>query len=229
MVVPARDAEEHLGASLESVLGQTHAPLEVIVVEDGSEDSTAELARSFGERVRVLQFERGLGPAAARNRGVAATRGEMIAFNDSDDLWHPQKLERQLRCFAMNPRLDCCFTHLELFWDEGAAWEEAAVRERAPARADDVPGYAAITLLARRSAFERVGDLEEDRRHSDVVEWVLRARELGVEIEVLEEVLVRHRRRPGSLSRDVDRGAGEFLALVRERIERRRRADGGGA
>ena len=219
VVIPAHDVAEHIGAAIESVLAQTHPPLEVIVVVDGPHSETGEVARSYGEPVRVIHRERAEGPAIARNCGVREARGELIAFNDADDIWLPQKLERQVASFAANPGLGCSLTRLELFWEDEVAWEEEGVR--AAGRAESVPGYAAITMLAPRSTFDRVGLLDEDRRYSDAVEWLMRVRDGGLEVEMLDEVLVRHRRRAGSLSRESERGSREFLDLVRERLHKR--------
>jgi glycosyltransferase involved in cell wall biosynthesis len=219
VVIPALDVAEHIGASLESVLGQTHPPFEVIVVVDGPDSVTADAVATFGEPVRMIRRTTTEGPATARNRGIREARAGLIAFNDADDLWLPQKLERQVAAFRANPGLACSLTRLELFWEDEVAWEEDTVREAG--RADGVPGYASITMLAPRSTFDRVGMLDEDRWHSDAVEWLMRVREAGLEIEMIDEVLVRHRRRPGSLSRESDRGSREFLALVRERLAKR--------
>jgi glycosyltransferase involved in cell wall biosynthesis len=219
VVIPALDTGEYIGASIESVLGQTHPPLEVIVVVDGPESDTADVAGSFGDPVRLIRRERAEGPATARNRGIRAARADLIAFNDADDIWLPEKLERQVARFAENPALACSLTRLELFWEDEVGWEEQPVRTAG--RAESVPGYASITMLTTRTTFERVGLLDENRWHSDAVEWLVRVRDAGLEIEMIDEVLVRHRRRAGSLSRENERGSREFLALVRERLQKR--------
>lgn len=100
VVIPAYNAVNYLPDTLRSVLTQTHERIEVLVIDDGSTDGTAELAGSTGDpRVTVSSFENA-GLAAARNRGLAAASGEVIAFLDSDDLWDPQKVERQLAVLA---------------------------------------------------------------------------------------------------------------------------------
>ena len=217
-MIPARDAERYIGASIRSVLGQTHTPLEVIVVDDSETEATADVVRGFGEPVRLLRRKRS-GPAAARNIGVAEARGRLIAFNDADDLWEPEKLAKQVALLDARPDLAGCVTQVELFWEDDVAWEEEAVR--GTERAGIVPGWASITLLARREAFDQIGPLDEDRVFSDAVEWFARARDSGLRIELIEEPLVRHRRRAESLSRETGNSA-EFLGLLRDRIERRR-------
>lgn len=95
VVVPAHDAHASIEAALRSALAQTRLPDEIIVVDDGSKDATATIARGLGAPVRVISQAQG-GPSAARNTGVDAASGEWIAFLDADDEWHPAKLEHQL-------------------------------------------------------------------------------------------------------------------------------------
>jgi glycosyltransferase involved in cell wall biosynthesis len=96
VVIPAFDAEATIGDALASALGQTLADLEVIVVDDGSSDRTAEVARSVaGARVQVLT-QPNAGAAAARNTGIARSIGKYVALLDADDVWMPYKLERQI-------------------------------------------------------------------------------------------------------------------------------------
>lgn len=101
VVVPLFDRRAFIEETLRSALAQTHRDLEVIVVDDCSTDGSAELvARTFGDRVRLLRLDRNQGRSAARNAGCAAARGALVAFLDSDDLWDPTKLERQVPAFA---------------------------------------------------------------------------------------------------------------------------------
>src|SRR3990170_4524560 len=97
VVVPAFNRAQTVPAAVRSVLRQQYDPLEVIVVDDGSADGTAEAARAGGDpRVRVIANARAKGAQGARNSGILAARGEWIAFNDSDDEWLPGKLAMQL-------------------------------------------------------------------------------------------------------------------------------------
>src|SRR5690242_4967891 len=90
-IVPVFNGERYLGEALDSIFAQGHQPLEVLVVDDGSTDGSAAVAKSYGDRVRYF-FQPNAGPAAARNLGLEAARGEFIAFLDADDLWHRDKL-----------------------------------------------------------------------------------------------------------------------------------------
>jgi len=98
VIVPAYNAEPFLARTLQSALGQTYEALEIIVIDDGSTDSTGAVARAFAQgdqRVRVISVPNG-GVAKARNIGIREAAGELIAFLDADDLWHPAKLEHQI-------------------------------------------------------------------------------------------------------------------------------------
>src|SRR6476469_10004419 len=95
VVIPAYNAERFLGEAIESVLAQGYAHFELIVVDDGSSDRTAEVARSFGDRVRTIEQENS-GVSAARNAGTRAAGGELLAFLDADDRWSPGWLERMV-------------------------------------------------------------------------------------------------------------------------------------
>ncbi len=96
VLIPAYNAAMHLGRAVESVLSQTHAPIEVLVIDDGSRDRTAEVAASFGAPVRLIRKENG-GPASARNMGARQAQGEWLALLDADDWWFPDKLRMQLQ------------------------------------------------------------------------------------------------------------------------------------
>lgn len=109
VVIPAHDAEPFLGATIRSALDQTRPPMEILVVDDASRDSTARIASDFGDPVRLIPGG-GRGVSAARNVGVAAARGSLVAFLDHDDLWEPTKLERQARLIEEDPGAVMVFT-----------------------------------------------------------------------------------------------------------------------
>jgi teichuronic acid biosynthesis glycosyltransferase TuaG len=121
VVIPCFNAQTFLARTLESVLAQTHRNLEIIVVDDASSDKSADVVRSYATRdgrVALRLRARNAGtPGAPRNDGVANARGEWIAFLDADDLWHPLKLELQLRALREHRAL-MCSTLMKDFVDE---------------------------------------------------------------------------------------------------------------
>ena len=111
VVIPAYNAAHFIRRALDSVLGQTVSVHEIIVVDDGSKDSTCDVVRSYGSRVKLLVQENG-GPSAARNKGISSSTGEFIAFLDADDWWSPTKIEKQLNELALNGNAVLCYTGL---------------------------------------------------------------------------------------------------------------------
>jgi len=220
-IIPVHDGERFLGETIESILAQDHRPLDIIVVDDGSRDNSAALAESFQPEVRLVRQAQS-GPSAARNLGIRESRGDYIAFLDQDDLWHPEKISRQLARFRRRPALSVCWTHVAMFWSDDFAAERAWFSARP--RAGAVPGYATISMLARRDAFARADLFDEALSFSDSVEWTLRARQCGIVMEMMDEVLVYHRMHAQNTTRhNVAASRDEFLAIAKANLDRRRR------
>lgn len=224
-IMPARNAARFVGEALESILAQTYRPLEVIVVDDGSDDATCRVARSYGEQVVVLS-QAAAGPAAARNRGLRLARGPFIAFQDADDVWRPDKLERQMAVLRAQPALAYCLAHVQCVWAPDL--REEAQRFRDHRRAQPVPGYSSNVLVAHRWAFTQVGLFNPALRFTDVIDWFLRAAERGLTMEMVPDVLTYRRMHGGNMSRvEADAGRAEFLRLARSVLQRRREQDQG--
>jgi len=119
VVIPTYNAAGFIEETLRSVLGQTFGDFEVIVIDDGSTDETCSIASAMGAKVRVLKQKRA-GVCVARNRGLHEARGRYICFLDHDDVWHREKLSRQLEAFDRDPDLALIHTHM-LRWHEDTA------------------------------------------------------------------------------------------------------------
>jgi glycosyltransferase involved in cell wall biosynthesis len=109
VIIPTFNRAVFVHEAITSVLAQDYAPLEVIVVDDGSQDDTPAALRHFGAQILYMPQEHA-GVSAARNRGVAASHGALVAFLDSDDLWLPQKVSAQVALFAGQPQVQACYT-----------------------------------------------------------------------------------------------------------------------
>lgn len=162
VVLPTRDRAAVLGDAVESVLGQTYDDLDLLVVDGGSTDDTPEVVAEFDDdRLSYRRREEPAGVGAARNVGVEATDGDLVAFVDSDDRWHPDKLRRQVA--ALRERGGRCgVAYGPVTKDEG----EPRTRDGAsgdvydPVRRLAVPTYTS-TLVVRREAFEACGGFDE--------------------------------------------------------------------
>ena len=204
VIIPAYNAAATIEAAIQSVLHQTYPHRELIVVDDGSVDGTAERVHAFGDRVRYVHQEH-RGPGAARNRGIAEARGTFVALLDADDLWLPQKLERQLAVLQHEPALDVVQCSAYLVND---ALEVVAVGRCRPGRATyldalffrSLPALAS-TLLARKRCLEDIGGFSTDREEV----WDVACRLLHRhQLHSLPDCLVLYRQHAGNRSHDVE-------------------------
>ena len=202
VVVPTYNRAELTEEAIESVLCQTTTVHEIIVVDDGSTDSTCELVRSYGDRVILLRHDR-RGPAAARNRGLARATGDWIAFLDSDDVWTPAKLEKQLQYLDRHPQ--CGFVHTG-YYEFGD--HERVVPAPSPFVSGDhrvehllfAAGWICTSAALVRKAFS-VTFREWAASSEDIIFFgdLLAA---GIQFGYVDEALVGHRLHAGSANRE---------------------------
>jgi glycosyltransferase involved in cell wall biosynthesis len=220
VVIPAFNAEKYLGEAIDSVLRQTVPVTEVVVVDDGSTDRTADIVRAYSDPVRYChQTNHGVGHAC--NRGASLARGEFLGFQAADDLWVAEKLERQLDAFRREPDLDMVFTEVQQFVSP-----ELSDAQRAKVHCPEQPmrGYLAAAMLVRRVAFERVGPLATHVQVGDFIDWYDRARSLGLKEAMLPEVLLKRRIHTTNLSIRQRNNGAEFARVLKGVLDRKRRA-----
>lgn len=218
VIVNVYNGERYLAEAIESVFAQTHRPLELIVVDDGSEDGTASVARKFEPELRYVHQPNG-GIGSARNHGVRLARGEYLAFLDADDRFVPDKLERQLRAFEADPELEMAFGHVREFISPDLP-EEIASRLRDPV--DDVPWRMTNLMLVRREAYDRAGGFSTDLKVGVGVDWYARAVEAGLKETVVPQVVLErrlHAANNGILQRDA---RPQYLSVLKAAMDRRR-------
>lgn len=213
VIIPVRNCEAFLGPALDSVLGQTLRPQEIVVVDDGSTDASAAVAEQF-EGVDVLRLTP-QGQSVARNLGAKRASGDFLAFLDADDLWHPERLSKQLAVFESEPETHIAFAHAVEFRDMNAFGTPIPC---GPARPAHLPG----TLLMRRHDFWSVGSYTTDWRVGEVVDWYARACDHGLKITTLDETLLFRRLHTDNLGRTTRHPAQDYLAIMRGIIKRRR-------
>lgn len=227
VVIPACNAERYIGGAIESVLGQTYAPLETIVVDDGSSDETAAIAAGYPE-VRLIRQEN-RGPAIARNRGFDACEGEIVAFHDADDEMIADKLEVQVGCLLADEGVEIVVGEQEVIVEPGAElpfWVEGSTAQIGmpprPAELADEPLVHPMTMVMRREVFGLVGGFDEAMRPAEDLDWIFRAAEAKVEIARLPNVVLRRRVHPDSLTQDDAAAKRAFFRVFKARIERHR-------
>jgi glycosyltransferase involved in cell wall biosynthesis len=215
VVIPAWNAERWLAEALDSVLAQRPAPADVVVIDDGSGDATARIARGYPAPVRVVsQDHAGIG--AARNRGVDAVAGDWIAFLDADDLMTGTSLASRASVLAERAEVEIVFGTVRRF-SRLAYGEPVALDELQPCH---LPG----SMLVRRRALDAVGPFPTDTHVAEGLDWLLRARELELgELTVSEQVVWRRVHGENNSLRERQQ-IGEFAHALKASLDRRRAA-----
>jgi glycosyltransferase involved in cell wall biosynthesis len=209
VIVPVYNTERFLRQALDSIVAQTYAPLELIVVDDGSTDSSGPIAQSYAPARYLVQPNQGNG--SAKNTGLAAARGEFIAFLDADDVWPPDKLSAQVETLRQNPPAGFTTGRMVFFFEPGIERPGWVPRYFLT---DPQPAYLPSGLLIRRTTFGRVGLFDPSYPIINDLEWLARARDAGVADVVTEQVVVRRRVHGGNLTYQAAARAQELLRAL---------------
>lgn len=222
VVIPTYNRATTISRAIQSVLDQTYRDLEVIVVDDGSTDSTQEILRGFDGRIKVIR-QANAGPSSARNCGIKAARGDIVAFLDSDDVWLPSKLERQVEMLMREGRgMPCCVCNATLSGTrhEGrTSFDEADIKGRFEAGVWlNVTHVLATRFLlfnqvtaVRREALQVTGGFREDLWLLEDYDMALRLSLLGPWGIINEPLVITHE---GAGNRLSDKAYKDPLALL---------------
>jgi glycosyltransferase involved in cell wall biosynthesis len=210
VIMPAWNAAGTIGAALDSIAAQQVPGLEVIVVNDGSDDTTAEVAAGHPLRPAVIYQQNG-GPPVARNRGIDVAKGEWIAFLDVDDIWPAGSLARRMETLLRRP---------ELLYVVGQVQFEAHDQRASPPLAWTAPNLG--SGLFRREVFAQVGRFDAGLRYIDDVDWFWRARDAGVPSESIAETTLIYRRHGHGLTAGRSWNEMGLPEVIRRALVRRR-------
>ena len=231
VIIPTYNCSPLLGGAIRSVLDQTVSDYEILVIDDGSTDETAAVVERYGERVRYLRQEN-RGVAAARNLGIRSAKGEFVAFLDADDLWKPDKLERQLPLLLQQKDLDVVFSRHENLGGAAAVYNKYDCPELTALltttalgasgyRIEDRHLFQKIlryyllltsTVLIRKSCIDRMGGFDETLGIAEDTHLWLRLAKRG-KIAFVDLPLVQKRLRSESLTGDEPSFVRQIIAM----------------
>jgi glycosyltransferase involved in cell wall biosynthesis len=220
-IIPVYNGEAFLADAISSILRQHHEPLEVIVVDDGSTDNSAAIAKSFPSVSYVYQANRGA--PSARNQGLKMAQGDMIGFLDADDLWSDDKVKLQLSCFRRKPSAEIVVGYTQRMQKINLAEGRHEFRNFS----DPVLGMDFVASLIRKSVFNKVGPIDETFRQCDDWDWFMRAKELGVNMLVHKEVSRFYRRHDGNITNQTEKANHYQMMMLKRSLDRRRRGGDG--
>ena len=223
-VIPVYNGQRYLAEAIDSVLAQDYGAVEGLVIDDGSTDGSAEIARSYGGHIRYYYQPNG-GLSAAQNAGVAGARSEFIAYLDCDDLWVPGKISLQMEVFRVQPEADMVFGHVEQFYSREPGEEHTGDLPVAP---EVMAGYSTGTMLARLDVFKVAGLFSSEFRVGEFLDWYARANDAGLVSVMLKDVLLKRRIHADNMGvRDRDK-RGDYLRVFKASLDRRRQKKPGG-
>jgi glycosyltransferase involved in cell wall biosynthesis len=213
VAVPVFNAERFIGHALRSVLAQSYAVGDVVVVDDGSEDASAQVALDVGPPVRVVRRPHA-GIGAARSHAMSLVRGEFIVPLDADDLLTPQSIGSRVEVLLASPDIDIVYGHVRHF---------AECLDGLPLALDlTKPAHVPDGMLIRRTAYERVGAFSPALRVAEALDWVLRAKETGLGEETVPEHVLWRRVHRTNNSLTERRSLNEFPRVLKASLDRRR-------
>lgn len=223
VVIPCYNGEAYLGGALDSVRAQTRQPQEILVINDGSTDRTADVARSFAG-VRVLDNPVNMGPSVARNRALIEAGSTIIAFLDADDVWLPHHLETVVGLLEKHPDAGVAFSAVEFFGEREGVWHAGQLPEAEPTdafweclRHNTVPQ---MSVVVRRSSLALVGGWQQPspihRTAADYDVWLRLS--LHTPFIATHEVTARYRWHPGQISQNLRNDQISSVYYSRRRI-----------
>lgn len=218
VVIATKDAAGFLPGCLDSVVSQSEAPVEIIVVDADSGDATRHIADSYPDTTVVRQSGRGLWQAW--NQGIDLARGTCIAIIDSDDIWRPDALARLLAGLRTEPAAAACIGRVRFFLD--APTVPAGFRPHL--LHGDHTAHMQGGALVRREVFDSVGRYPEDLPTGSDIQWFHLLRTSGLPLRYIDDVVLEKRVHGGNLSSTFDSGP-DLLRIARESIVRRRTAN----
>ena len=188
VIIPVYNGERYLADAIGSVLSQTYSSVELIVADDGSTDRTAEIVSHFCNRLYYLPCKHA-GFGATLNRGIAAATGRYLAFLDADDLWMERKLELQIKAITEKD-VNMVFGHIQQFISPELDDED---KDKFVYKAAPMPAYCSSTIMVSKELFYKIGEFTTEYPAGEFIEWFMRAKDLGVTIHLLPDIIAKRR------------------------------------
>jgi glycosyltransferase involved in cell wall biosynthesis len=220
VVVPVYNGEKYITEAIDSIIHQEYYPLEIIVVDDGSTDGTPELIYRYDDLVRYF-YQENQGPSVARNRGITESKGQFLAFLDSDDLWPSGKLETQASSLLKESDLDVVTGYTSVFQSKDEISKDPEILK------DGILSVQLGSALFRKSVFDKVGLFDEELRYSEDQDWFLRACEMGIRKEDLEVTTLYHRRHENNMTDKAAAHGYQLTKVLKKSLDRRRQNSNG--
>ena len=209
VIIPVFNGERFLEEAICSVIEQSYKPVELIIVDDGSNDGTVDIIKKYEKYLRS-HSQVNQGQVYAMNTGLTLAEGQYVSFLDSDDLLLKDKLLHHISFMEMKKEVDILISKMEIFYDK-TFQNNIHVEEE---------GYNLSCATIRRSAFDSVGKFDIQYKHAKEMEWLIRARSCGKIIKMDDEIVLRRRLHDKNMSYDVTMRKREMMQVLRRKLPR---------
>jgi glycosyltransferase involved in cell wall biosynthesis len=206
VIIPVYNSAFFIEEALRSVVSIVPPQSEILVIDDGSTDQTAEIIKGMGHKIRYFYKENG-GPSSARNLGLKYSKGKYIGFLDADDIWPDDKIIRQLGYLESNQNID-------LVWGHTLPFGLNSQQHKALFSA-----YLGAALF-RKSAFNKTGYFDEQLLFGEDIDWYLRAKEAGLEINIENETALHYRLHTHNSTNNVALRNAYTVKFLKKKLDR---------
>jgi glycosyltransferase involved in cell wall biosynthesis len=212
------NCERYITEAIDSIRAQTVPVHEIVVVDDGSTDGTAEVVLRHAPDARLIRISHA-GISSARQTAIDAAGGDLLAFIDADDIWSPDKTERQVALLRQRPDADVVYGRMRNFISPDLTPEEAGHLQ---VNFEPMSGLGASAVMFRRPVFERAPYHSADWQVGEFIDWCMRARAAGVVMLEHEEVVALRRIHRANSTRNRRQHFHEYLRIVKNALDRKR-------
>ena len=222
VIIPVFNGAKYLGDAIESVLAQYYRPFELIVVDDGSTDRSASIVRNYKDIHYIYQPN--MGVAVARNTGLAAARGTYIAFLDADDMWPAHKLQIQVEYLMEHPSVMYTLSKINNFVEPGCNIHSDKLQSILKNEQINL-----ASLVAHKAVFDQIGGFNPRYHVSEDFDWITRAKDAGIPMVILPEVLLQRRIHNSNISFTKPQLCiANRFQILKESIDRQRKINNDG-
>ncbi len=214
IILPLYNGRNFIESSINSVLSQSYNPFELLVIDDGSSDGSDDLVPS-DPRIRLFRRQNA-GVAASRNFGISQAKGTFLAFIDQDDRWYPEKLQLQMQVLLNDPEPGYVLT---LMHNHLVETMQRPYWLNPELLTEDPVGLLPSTLVVRRRIFAEIGIFTEDLVNASDMEWFIRAKKAGVQMRIVNQVLLQRNIHEDNCSSDNNTGKREMFSILRQKIK----------
>jgi glycosyltransferase involved in cell wall biosynthesis len=219
IIMPCYNSQNYIEEAIESVVVQTYENWELIIIDDCSKDNSVKIAEKYckqDKRILFYKNEKNIGPAKTRNKGIELAKGQYIAFLDSDDVWHNEKLDKQISFLKQNQSCDLCSSSYEIIDENSNKIKEYKVKEKVLKYADLLKENVILcTTVIGKSELFKANQFKSDFKHEDFVLW-LSLLSKNKRIYTMDINLARYRYNKGSRSFNKIKAAEDRWRILRE-------------